>query len=330
MTNNAPVYMNVQNLDAYIDNEMCQRRYLEGKEIRKIGTRIKATPKEFTQYLDKSYETGFRRLQITDNSGYVADSEDNFINFYISNGTISLAFCGDKGFTELNKKIFERDFTVVYSMIKWVHDGKGNSLETILDDRRLPVDSMYPALKGEPLKEYYDRFLTSSANVLLLIGPPGCGKTTWIRGLIHHAKTSSTVCYDPNVLSTDSIFANWLSSATSRIMVLEDADTFLDSRKDGNSMMAKFLNVGDGLVSSKGKKLVFSTNLSSVNDVDPALLRPGRCFDVLRFGTLNKEQALKLASDFGLELTIDKKSYTIADVFHQMKEREEVKFGFNV
>jgi ATP-dependent 26S proteasome regulatory subunit len=48
-------------------------------------------------------------------------------------------------------------------------------------------------------------------------------------------------------------------------------------------MMHRFLNVGDGLVTTKGKKLIFSTNLPSIRDVDSALVRPGRCFDILNF-----------------------------------------------
>src|SRR3712207_7327386 len=55
--------------------------------------------------------------------------------------------------------------------------------------------------------------------------------------------------------------------------VLEDADNFLRPRKEGNSMMHRFLNVGDGLVTMSHKKMIFSTNLPSVKEVDPALDR---------------------------------------------------------
>jgi ATP-dependent 26S proteasome regulatory subunit len=74
-------------------------------------------------------------------------------------------------------------------------------------------------------------------------------------------------------------------------------------------------------VTTKGKKLIFSTNLPSIRDVDPALVRPGRCFDILNFAPLNGEQATKLADKLGT--TYDKKdsgTYSIAEIFNKQLE----------
>jgi ATP-dependent 26S proteasome regulatory subunit len=95
----------------------------------------------------------------------------------------------------------------------------------------------------------------------------------------------------------------------------------LKARSDGNTMMHRFLNVGDGLVTTKGKKLIFSTNLPSIRDVDPALIRPGRCFDVLSFDQLNGDEAAKLADKLGV--TYETKSggkYSIAEIFNKKVE----------
>ena len=134
------------------------------------------------------------------------------------------------------------------------------------------VDEMYPFLEGEKLTDYYERFMQSSANILLLIGPPGTGKTTFIRGLLAHTESSAVVTYDAAILEKDYVFARFVEDETN-IMVLEDSDTFLKARSDGNTMMHRFLNVGDGLVTTKGKKLIFSTNLPSVRDIDPEIGR---------------------------------------------------------
>ena len=99
-------------------------------------------------------------------------------------------------------------------------------------------------------------------------------------------------------------------------MIIEDCDLMLKARSDGNSLMHRFLNMSDGLVSTKSKKLIFSTNLPSVKNVDPALMRPGRCFDVIEFDKLNLEQAVKLANKFDLEIDENKDSWTIAEVFN--------------
>ena len=183
--------------------------------------------------------------------------------------------------------------------VKWVYNAKGESVRLPIRSDNLPTDAFYPALRaGGGLIPYYDRYMQSDSNILVLIGPPGTGKTSFIRGLLSHAGSDAIISYDTGILSDDEIFADFMSE-TERFMVLEDADTFLASRgKGGNTIMHKFLNVGDGLLSTKGKKIVFSTNLPSVRDIDEALLRPGRCFDILRFDRLSPDEARAIRPDF--------------------------------
>ena len=117
-------------------------------------------------------------------------------------------------------------------------------------------------------------------------------------------------------------------------MVIEDADNFLKSRSDGNTMMHRFLNVGDGLISVRGKKLIFSTNLPSVRDVDPALIRPGRCFDVITFDNYTLEQAEQISKK--LDVSFDRKEnksdkYSLAEIFFKQKNsnpKQMTKMGF--
>jgi hypothetical protein len=121
-------------------------------------------------------------------------------------------------------------------------------------------------------------------------------------------------------------------------MVLEDSDAFLKSRSDGNTMMHRFLNVGDGLVTTKGKKLVFSTNLPSIRDIDSALVRPGRCFDVLTFDTLKVKEAQVLADKLNVNLPVRpagqaNTNYSIAEIFNEQtvdtkNSSSARKFGF--
>jgi hypothetical protein len=83
--------------------------------------------------------------------------------------------------------------------------------------------------------------------------------------------------------------------------------------------------VGDGLVTTKGKKMIFSTNLPSIRDIDSALIRPGRCFDIVTFDALTVEQAHNLADKLGVKLPVrprgkETKDYSIAEVFNQQSE----------
>lgn len=254
-------------------------------------------------------------LEINDNSGYVI-TKQGFFRYNVSSNSITVEIYGSSEFIEASENFIFDHFEIVTSYIEWVYSPNGETVTIPLNMDKMPIDEMYPFLKGETLQEYYDRFLNSTANILLLIGPPGTGKTTFIRGLIAHSNSSALVTYDAAILEKDYVFARFIED-NNDIMVLEDSDNFLNARQDGNTMMHRFLNVGDGLVTTKGKKLIFSTNLPSVRDIDPALIRPGRCFDILTFDNLQKEDAVKLAAKVGVNLTDDKDSFTIAEVFNK-------------
>jgi hypothetical protein len=208
-------------------------------------------------------------------------------------------------------------FVVVPSTIKWVYSTNGDAVHIPLNTDKFPVAEMYPFLKY-PLLEYYDRYNESSSSILLLIGPPGTGKTSFIRGFLNTYEHNAIVTYDAEILKKDYIFAEFLDSSINA-MVIEDADVFLKPRDNGdsNSMMHKFLSVGDGLVTIKNKKIIFSTNLPSIDEVDQALIRKGRCFDVVHFRALTGAEASVLATETGHPIPSDlTRSYTIADILN--------------
>ena len=204
------------------------------------------------------------------------------------------------------------DFKRAENLIEWIYSTRGESISVPLSYRPA-VNGAYPWLPSE-INQYIDEYIDSSASVLILIGPPGTGKTSFIKNLIHRSKGDAKVTYDEAVMSSDSLFAGFIESET-RFLIMEDADAFLKSRADGNNMMHKFLNVSDGLISAKDKKLVFSTNLPSVRDIDAALMRPGRCFDVVEFRALTRAEAQIVATEYNLALP-DGPAITLAELFN--------------
>ena len=69
----------------------------------------------------------------------------------------------------------------------------------------------------------------------------------------------------------------------------------LKARTSGNEEMHRFLAIADGVARSQGRKIIFTTNLPNVNDIDDALIRPGRCFAVKNLRSLEPAEALTLA-----------------------------------
>jgi hypothetical protein len=147
-----------------------------------------------------------------------------------------------------------------------------------------------------------------------------------------HANTMASICYDEAVLSMDELFISFFNNDESNILLIEDADTHIKSRESGNELMKRFLNVADGIYANFGKKIVFTTNLPNIREVDSALIRPGRCFDVLQFRKLEVEELNRLAKKLGIEKKVNT-SMTLAEFFshtNEVRERSNVnsRFGF--
>lgn len=321
------IFLGTSDFDDLIKSQILERRVSAGKNTLHRHTTVLCNRGTWAEWMETQFKNDLI-VQGNTSNGFIIEKEtDNYISYNVNSNTTDVNVSGDEAFVELIIALVETKFSVVTSYIEWIYSGDGNSVNVPLNRERLPVDEMYPFLNGESLESYYQRYMESSANILLLIGPPGTGKTTFIRGLLAHTDSSAIVSYDANILDKDGFFARFIEDDAS-IMVLEDSDAFLKSRSDGNTMMHRFLNVGDGLVTTKGKKMVFSTNLPSIRDIDSALVRPGRCFDILTFDLLSVAEAQALATKLGVTLPVrprgkETQKYSIAEVFNEQQQNAE-------
>ena len=321
------IFLGVSDFDDLITSEVLQRRVAAGVKTLQRETTVLANRSTWKEWAETHFAS-FMFVQSSSSNGFIIENDtNNFIKYDVNSNSTTVRAFGDDVFIESIIAEVEASFDIVTSYIEWIYGSDGNSVNVPLNRDRLPVEEMYPFLKGESLADYYDRYMSSSANILLLIGPPGTGKTTFIRGLLAHRNCSAIVTYDAQILEKDGFFARFIED-DAEVMVLEDSDAFLKSRSDGNTMMHRFLNVGDGLVTTKGKKMIFSTNLPSIRDIDSALIRPGRCFDIVTFDALAVDEANNLAKKLGVTLPVrprgkETDKYSIAEVFNEKTHNME-------
>lgn len=163
----------------------------------------------------------------------------------------------------------------------------------------LALQEFYPWL-DVPLREYYKLFMDSKDSILVMYGPPGTGKSTLLRSLILASGIDAMLGYNKQVVESP-LLLNAFFRSSAKLLGYEDIDKNLRAREDGNTLMSSVLNAADGVV-EYNKKLVFVTNLPNIDKIDSALLRAGRCFDILEFRLLSIEEAQIARAASGLPL----------------------------
>lgn len=195
-----------------------------------------------------------------------------------------------------DRRMKEETFTMDWRFSGGLGYTTGTSFEELADPALF--DEAYPAL-GEPVSRFIERYLAAPEAILILQGPPGTGKTRLVRAILaaisrrKGASAKALYTADRHTLESDRIFVQFITGEHDAF-VIEDADHILTSRSSGNEEVHRFLAVADGVVRAQGRKILFTTNLPNVHDIDDALLRPGRCFGTVRTRGLSRGEAISL------------------------------------
>ena len=257
---------------------------------------------------------------------------DNYYN--AASGTFTIRIYGAEDYVEKLRHIISDKITpLTLPQIRW-HYISGSSPD--YTDFVLPVDAtvsikdeFYPWLTGG-VNNYLDRYIDSKAAIMLIGGQPGTGKTSLLRYMLNRYRTagySAHVAYDERIFSSDDVFIGFYMDPNPGFMMMEDADLLITSREhDGNKLISRFLNVSDGIIPNFGKKMIFTTNLSDYGKIDPALVRPGRCFDFMHCREFTAAEAAIAAEAAGVPNP--GKACTLAQLFNDEPTTQVTRMGF--
>lgn len=233
--------------------------------------------------------------------------------------------------------IYNVDKSSVYMVIQ---DDSGLDLRSFdINIPELDIELNY----GKEWAEKHDYLLKALSRenkkgIALLHGLPGTGKSMYIRYLISLLSENRTMIYLPNQLInslTDPSFLPLMADYPNSILIIEDAEEAIKSRKQGGATVDKILNLSDGIISDFLGTQIICTFNSDIAVIDEALLRKGRLILKHEFKKLDIPSAQKLADKLGKGIKVNKEMtvsevYNVEEVYsEEVKETQKIGFGFS-
>jgi energy-coupling factor transporter ATP-binding protein EcfA2 len=138
-----------------------------------------------------------------------------------------------------------------------------------------------------------------SGRIVILDGVAGSGKTTLVRAVVNKIPKSNFIIIPPNMVASlnDPSFMGFFVQSSNLhaqplTLVIEDADSCLVSRDESNiSAISTLLNMTDGIIGQMLDIRVIATTNVRADNIDEAVMRPGRLLKQITFDALSPEQA---------------------------------------
>lgn len=226
-----------------------------------------------------------------------------------------------------------------------IRTGREISRELVLLGKDTVLDEKTHTLHyGTESWEWHESFIAkiraSNHGLTIFEGPPGTGKTSYLRHLMGVLKETHRFYFIPpatmGVLSNPDFIGFWAEQRrryadVQFVVILEDSDTALMTRgADNREQVSAILNLSDGMLADFLRLQIICTINCQAADIDQALLRPGRLLCHRVFDRLPHEDAARLATHLGKTLP-DHGEYTLAEIFanESPAPRPHRSIGFN-
>jgi ATPase family protein associated with various cellular activities (AAA) len=193
------------------------------------------------------------------------------------------------------------------------------------------------------IAQFGETTLARAGGLTIFEGPPGTGKTSLLTQMIRRLEKTHVFYVLPvaqdRALSAPEFVPFWQRQNARyadrvKVIVLEDAERLLWRRGcDNREAVSSLLNITDGLMGRMLRLHVICSVNARMEDLDPAILRPGRLMNHRRFSLLTRATAERIAASRNLAFTprSDDPEYTLAEVLNpavHAPPREKRTIGF--
>ena len=178
------------------------------------------------------------------------------------------------------------------------------------------------------LKQFTERTSARAGGLTILEGPPGAGKTSLVSVMIRRLEKSHVFYALPvaqdTALSSPELVPFWQTQNERhpdhiKVIVIEDAERLLwPRRSDSREAVSSVLNIADGLVGRMLRLHILCSVNARLNELDPAILRPGRLMNQRAFRRLPRQTAQRLANLKALQFQPDedREDFALAEILN--------------
>ncbi len=233
---------------------------------------------------------------------------------------------------ELRKTLHGEDKPKQPAFYMLRHDGCDFSADPIENVPEAVTDDFLRLCYGEDILTWIatfgERTLARAGGLTIFDGPPGTGKTSLITQMIRRLEQTHVFYALPvsqdSALSSPELVPFWQKQNSRhaervKVIVMEDAERLLWRRNgDNREAVSSLLNIADGLMGRMLRLHVICSVNARMEDLDPAILRPGRLMNHRRFSALSREAAERVAAarDLVFKPGEASESYTLAEALN--------------